>query len=204
MKNFWDERYSSAEFAYGEEPNEYFKAQLSKLESGKILLPGDGEGRNGVSAAKFGWEVESFDISSEGKKKADALAEKHGLTINYQVGGLEDLSYKTNYFDAIALIFTHFNPAIRANYRKKFIELLKPGGIIIFESFSTKHLTYSAENPKVGGPKDVSLLTTLKQVEEEFAGLDIIELYQTEAIFNEGDFHVGKGDVVRFLGRKKA
>lgn len=203
MKKFWDERYSSAEFAYGEEPNEYFKAQLSKLEPGKILLPGDGEGRNGVYAAKLGWEVESFDISSEGKMKADKFAEEHGLAINYQVGGLEDLSYESNYFDAIALVFTHFNPVIRANYRKKFIELLKPGGNIILESFSTKHLAYSAENPKAGGPKDVNLLTTLKQIEKEFAGLDIIELYQTEAVFNEGAFHLGKGDVVRFLGRKK-
>src|SRR5690554_343715 len=203
MKNFWDERYSSTEFAYGEEPNEYFKAQLSKLEPGKILLPGDGEGRNGVCAAKLGWEVESFDISSEGKKKANELAEKHEVAISFEVGRLEDLSYKPNSFDVIALVFTHFNPEIRANYRKKFIELLKPGGLIILESFSTKHLSYSADNPKVGGPKDVNLLTTLKQIEDEFEGLDVVELYQTEADFNEGAFHVGKGDVVRFIGRKK-
>src|SRR5690554_7467062 len=77
MKNFWNERYSSIEFAYGEKPNEYFKEQLSKLEPGRILLPGDGEGRNGICAAKQGWDVEAFDISSEGKKKADQLAEKY-------------------------------------------------------------------------------------------------------------------------------
>lgn len=69
MKQFWDNRYSSASFAYGEEPNEFFKEHLSKLTPGRILLPGDGEGRNGVFAASLGWDVEAFDISSEGKKR---------------------------------------------------------------------------------------------------------------------------------------
>lgn len=202
MNNFWNERYSSIEFAYGEEPNEYFKEQLSKLEPGRILLPGDGEGRNGICAAKQGWDVEAFDISSEGKKKADQLAEKYNLNINYQVGGLEDLEYEANSFDAIALIFTHFDTEVRAQYRKKFIELLKPGGVIITELFSTKHLEYNTKNPKVGGPKKLDLLASMKQIRAEYPGIEIVELYQIEAIFNEGTFHVGKGDVVRFLGRK--
>src|SRR5690554_346366 len=131
MKKFWNDRYSDLEFAYGEEPNAYFKEQISKLKPGKILLPGDGEGRNGVCAARQGWEVESFDISEEGKKKAEQLAEKHDLSINYSLGSLEELDYEPSSFDAIALIFTHFDPAIRADYRKQFVELLKPGGIII-------------------------------------------------------------------------
>jgi SAM-dependent methyltransferase len=166
-------------------------------------LPADGEGRNGVYAARQGWEVESFDISSEGKKKADLLAKKYDLTINYQVGSLEELTYEPNSFDAIALVFTHFNPSIRAEYHKKFIELLKPGGIVISETFSKDHIRYNSVNPKVGGPKDIDFLSSLKQIEEEFYGLDIVELYQEEATFNEGEFHVGKGDVVRFVGRKE-
>ncbi|WP_317045797.1 class I SAM-dependent methyltransferase [Brumimicrobium salinarum] len=156
MREFWDNRYADVDFAYGEAPNEYFKEQLFKLTPGKILLPGDGEGRNSVCAARSGWEVDAFDISREGKKKADQLAEKHKLSINYQVGALEDLTYPPNTFDVIALIFTHFDPKIRAQYRKEFIRLLKPGGLIISESFSKKHLALNSKNPKVGGPKRLS------------------------------------------------
>jgi hypothetical protein len=55
--NRWNERFSNAEFVYGELPNEYFREQIDKLPVGKILLPAEGEGRNGVYAARLGWQV---------------------------------------------------------------------------------------------------------------------------------------------------
>ena len=69
MNSFWNERYSTNEYAYGTEPNEFFKSVLSKLEVGKLLLPGEGEGRNAVYAAKQGWHVTAFDTSIAGKTK---------------------------------------------------------------------------------------------------------------------------------------
>ena len=48
--------------------------QLAKLSPGTLLLPGEGEGRNAVHAASSGWSVEAVDYSSEGKRKALALA----------------------------------------------------------------------------------------------------------------------------------
>ena len=73
MKEFWNERYRQNEFAYGEEPNEFLKEQLAKLQPGSILFPAEGEGRNAVYAAQSGWQVSAFDISEEGKKKAERL-----------------------------------------------------------------------------------------------------------------------------------
>ena len=60
MKEFWDDRYSKNEFAYGEQPNNYLKEQLEKLQVGRILFPAEGEGRNAVFAATLGWKVSSF------------------------------------------------------------------------------------------------------------------------------------------------
>ena len=48
-KTFWDERYSNADYVYGEELNEYLQAQLLKLNPGKILFPAEGEGWNAVA-----------------------------------------------------------------------------------------------------------------------------------------------------------
>ena len=42
--NFWDERYSSHEYVYGIDPNEFFKQQIENIKLGKLLLPGEGEG----------------------------------------------------------------------------------------------------------------------------------------------------------------
>ena len=89
----WNERYSQEEFAYGEEPNQYLKEQLEKLKAGTILFPAEGEGRNAVFAAQLGWDVSAFDISKEGKNKANQLAEKNGISIDYQVGPLEALNF---------------------------------------------------------------------------------------------------------------
>ena len=55
--DFWDERYSVSEYVYGEHPNNYLKKQLETLPVGSILFVGEGEGRNGVYAAKQGWKV---------------------------------------------------------------------------------------------------------------------------------------------------
>ena len=48
MKTFWDERYAQAEYVYGVEPNQFLKEKLDRLSPGKILLPGEGEGRNDI------------------------------------------------------------------------------------------------------------------------------------------------------------
>ncbi|MGQ9644774.1 MAG: SAM-dependent methyltransferase, partial [Ignavibacterium sp.] len=50
-KDFWNSRYSEQEFAYGTQPNAFFKEQLEKIKSGSALFLGEGEGRNAVYAA---------------------------------------------------------------------------------------------------------------------------------------------------------
>jgi len=199
----WNDRYSNDEFAYGEEPNNYLEEQLRKLNVGTILFPAEGEGRNAVFAAKLGWTVSAFDISIEGKNKAIGLAQKNNVTIDYQVGELETLNFETEQFDVIALIYAHFPANIKSVYHQAFDQLLKKGGIIIFEAFSKKHLEYIAANEKVGGPKDIESLFSTDEIKSDFANYEIIELVEKEIELNEGIFHNGKGSVIRFVGRKK-
>ena len=67
----------SEEYVYGTEPNQFFKEQLQKIiPAGKLLLPGEGEGRNAVYAAKLGWMVDAFDQSSVARTKALNLAKE--------------------------------------------------------------------------------------------------------------------------------
>jgi|SRR5688572_22278661 len=199
----WNERYRMEEFAYGEEPNNYLKEHLEKLDVGTILFPAEGEGRNAVFAAILGWTVSAFDISVEGKHKALRLAEAKKVTIDYQVGELETLNYNTEQFDAIALIYAHFPAETKSFYHKALDKYLRKNGSIIFEAFSKEHIDYISKNEKVGGPKDIAMLFSIDELRSDFANYEIIELEEKEIELNEGLFHNGRGSVIRFVGRKK-
>lgn len=199
----WDDRYKSEEFAYGEEPNNFLKEQLEKLNPATILFPAEGEGRNAIFAAKLGWQVSAFDISQEGRNKALKLAEANDVSIDYQVGELETLDFEAEQFDAIALIYAHFPAEIKSEIHKQLDQLLRKNGIIIFEAFSKKHLEYVTKNEKVGGPKDIESLFSIEEIKTDFPNYEIIELEEKEIELSEGLFHNGTGSVIRFVGRKK-
>lgn len=203
MKEFWDIRYSEEGYAYGESPNLYFMEKLAELKPGKLLLPAEGEGRNAVYAATKGWTVTCFDISKEGKKKAEQLAEKSGVTINYIVGSVEEVVFKDQSFDVIALIFAHFPIGARQIYHKKFSGYLKPGGHLILEAFCKKHPHNQKTNPRAGGPKEESMLYDTMMLISDFPDYNLLELYQADIELNEGLYHVGPASVVRFFGQKE-
>ncbi len=203
MKEKWDERYSTKEFAYGEQPNNYLKEQLINIPVGTILFPAEGEGRNAVYAATIGWTVFAFDISTEGRKKAIQLADKYHVKINYEVKEFQSLTYQDNQFDAIALIYAHFPAETKSTYHKILATFLRPGGMIVFEAFSKRHLEYMSKNKIMGGPKEIEMLFSVDEIKTDFYNFEIIELVEQEIELNEGLFHIGKGSVIRFVGRKK-
>lgn len=197
MKNFWNERYSEKEYVYGEEPNLFFAEQLHKLKPGNIILPCEGEGRNAVYAASQGWKVNAFDASEEGKTKALQLANKKGVILDYNVEDAVTVTYPVNSVDAVAFIYAHFPPAIRKNIHQKAISWLKPGGKIIVEAFNPKQLQNTS-----GGPKELSLLYTEDIIKEDFKGLKIEFIKTLQTALNEGKYHEGMADIIRFVAIK--
>ncbi len=202
MKDFWNNTYRNIKSVYGNAPNNYFKNQIQHLKRGKILLPAEGEGRNAVFAANLGWEVYAFDFSEEAKIKAVKKAKENNVVINYKLGDLNSLSYPENYFDCITLIYAHFSADVKSLYHKKLISYLKKGGIIIFEAFSKAHAVLNSASEKQSGPRDINMLFSLKEVQQDFIGFDIIELKEEIINLDEGELHFGKSSVIRFTGKK--
>ncbi|MRG45141.1 methyltransferase domain-containing protein [Chitinophaga sp. SYP-B3965] len=197
MQQKWDERYKEQEFAYGKEPNLFFKEWLAKFSPGAILMPADGEGRNGVFAAQLGWKVTSFDLSVEGQAKALQLARDKHVTLSYIVGDLEHLHFENETFDAIGLIYAHFSGDKKADFHKQLDNYLKPGGIIIFEAFSKSHLA-------AYGPKEMDMLYSKEEIMVDFGNYEVLVLAEEEILLDEGKYHIGKGSVIRFIGKKKS
>ena len=200
MKDFWNERYGNEEYAYGTDPNEFLKEQLSKLEPGTLLLPGDGEGRNSVWAARQGWKVKAFDMSREGKKKTMRLANRFEVShlISYEISMLQDFQTDAS-FDAIASIFFHVPPQLRRIFHKRIRQWLRPNGVFILEAFTPKQVINQRES---GGPPTIEMMDAENELKDELSYLDIIYCQELVVELNEGPFHSGKADVVRFLGRK--
>src|SRR3972149_577842 len=129
---FWDEKYAGVDSVYGKEPNKFFKEQIGKLKPGKILIPGDGEGRNGVYAAVNGWIVNSVDYSQVAHDKAVQFAHDSGTEISYLVIDLSEYEPHKNYYDT-ELRFFYQEPHDKSNsihYTKNC--QVNPGGTIIF------------------------------------------------------------------------
>ncbi len=198
MSELWDNRYSSLEYVYGKEPNQFLKAELDKIIPGKILFLGEGEGRNAAYAASLGWDVDAVDYSEAGKEKAEKLAIEKKVIINYRVEDLAKFVPKQNYYDAVVLIYLHLEEELRERVSKMAIDAAKQDGKIILEAFERDQINNSS-----GGPKNAELLYALQDVVEDFIDLDFEKLSKDNIVLNEGEGHQGKAVVIRFVGVKK-
>ena len=198
MNNQWDKRYSDSLYHYGREPNQFFKKEIKEIAPGKILLPGEGEGRNAVYAATLGWNVDAVDFSEEGKRKADKLAAEFGVKINYQVQDFAKFFPPENYYEAVGIFFIHLDEELRAALFSRLIRSLKPSGKILLECFEKEQIKFSS-----GGPKDPSMLFSLEDVVNEFIDLEFEKLSREKVILNEGPGHSGEGMVIQFIGSRK-
>ncbi len=196
-KDHWNDRYSKEEFIYGKEPNKFFEEEINKLKPGKILMLGEGEGRNAVYAASLGWDVDAVDQSEVGKSKAMQLSSERKVKINYYVEDLYSYTPKQNHYEAVVFIFLHLEENMRTIVSKKAIDSLKSGGKIILEVFEKDQIKYNS-----GGPKDEALLYSLEDVSEEFMELDFEKFSKEIITLDEGKYHQGKAAVIRFVGEK--
>ena len=198
MKDFWDKRYDQNTFAYGKQPNKFFRNRISTVKPGNLLLPAEGEGRNAVYAATLGWQVTAVDFSVKGRDKALQLADEHGVTITYKPESVDEVNLSENSFDACALIYVHLPENVYSKLFKKIAQALKPGGQLVIEGYSKKQLGKPS-----GGPKDESLLYSLKQVKGWLSDYKIELLKETNVELNEGVYHRGEASVIRALATKK-
>lgn len=197
MKELWNQRYDDVEYAYGTEPNLFFKQQLDRLDPGKILLPAEGEGRNAVYAALNGWEVTAFDPSEAAKDKAEKLANRFQVEITYLITDIENFDHTNDYYDCIGLIFAHFPPTSRSVYHQKLIEYMKSGGSLILEGFSKAQISNNS-----GGPKNIDMLFSESGLKEDFRGLSNLQIQTIDDILHEGQYHQGSASLIRLNGIK--
>jgi len=198
-QKMWDERFGQAEPVYGEHPNAYLRAQVFRLTpGGKVLVPGDGYGRNGLWLVRQGFQVSTVDLSPVGVERARKSARAAGLAMTIEEADLATWTWPICEFDAVASIFLHLPPDLRPQIHAQMLGAMKPGGLLIVEAFTPAQLKHSS-----GGPKQLELLYTAEILRKDLIRADVLELLEVEIDLDEGRMHRGRAAVVHGVFRKQ-
>jgi SAM-dependent methyltransferase len=195
----WQQRFSTPEYAFGKEPNEFLLRCRPLLpRTGKVLAVADGEGRNGVWLARQGLDVLSIDFSPAAQAKARALAAEHKVAVAFLEIDVHAWTYPEEAFDVVVEIFTQFStPAERPPKWAGMRRALKRGGLLIVQGYTPKQLDYGT-----GGPKQVEQLYTREMLEHAFGDFNDITIVEEERELHEGPAHSGMSAVIGLTARK--
>ncbi len=195
----WDERYAEPGFAYGTAPNDFLAQNLGRLPAGgEVLSLAEGEGRNAVFLAQRGFRIIAVDGSAVGLEKARQLAAQSGVEIETITSDLAAFDLGENRWDGIVSIWCHVPSALRARLHPAIVTALRPGGVLLLESYTPKQLEY-----KTGGPPTADLLTTRTELERNLRGLEFVSCEEKTREVHEGKYHNGMSAVVQLIARKR-
>ena len=193
----WDARFSEDPLTYGQAPVELFEEQLEQISSpGSVLLPAEGEGRHALFAAKKGWQVTAFDLSTVGRKNTLNAAAKKNLDIEYTISGVLEF-VSAQQFDLLGLFYAHWPAAMRQKAHRHLQNFLKPGGQLVLQAFSKAQINLNS-----GGPKNLDMLFSLEELQEDFHQIQWSLAEEKELILDEGPFHQGPARLIQLLGVK--
>lgn len=195
----WNQRYASAAFLFGTEPNAWLREHATALPPrGRILCVADGEGRNSVWLARQGFQVDAFDVADRAVEKARAFAQREGVSVNLAVADVDGFAWPEAAYDGVAAIFVQFaDPDTRARLFERIVRSLKPGGVLVLQGYTPRQLAYGT-----GGPSVLSHLYTRELLASAFAELSIIELREYDAQVDEGPGHSGRSALIGLVARR--
>ncbi len=193
----WDDRYSTDEFVYGTEPNTFLVEFAGTIPKGRVLCLAEGEGRNAVYLAGLGYDVVAVDASEVGLSKAQVLATDREVVIETIVADLNEFKIGRAKWEGIVSIFCHLPSDQRIKLHKKILKGLKPGGVLVLESYIPAQLGFAT-----GGPPSADLMPTLAELKAAFKDLDFKHNRELERQVHEGRLHKGNSAVVQIVARK--
>jgi len=195
----WNARYDQPEYVFGTDPARFLVEQKQYLKPGlRALAVADGEGRNSVFMASKGLEVSAFDGSDIAVRKARALAEARGVSVNYNHADIEGWDWAARSYDLVVAIYIQFSPpgprkAVFAGLK----QALAPGGVLLVHGYRPEQLEYGT-----GGPPFAENMYTEALLREAFGDLEILRLAAYDREVEEGRGHSGMSALIDLVARK--
>ncbi len=127
----WDAKYTATAPVDCSPPNCWLRESVSCLSAGLALDLACGLGANAIFLAQAGWQVQAVDISPVGLQTASEIATQQAVQIDWIAADLDCYQPATVAFDLI----TVFRYLDRDNLPQKIEAALKPGGVLLYETF---------------------------------------------------------------------
>ena len=136
--DYWDNSYENNAFSKGKGPDPFVEKFLPRLQKGKLLEIGMGEGQNAVFCAQKGFEVRGFDISQVAVDRANELASSSNVKAQLEKADLDLFILGLMEYDSILMM--NFKPPVK-RYYSEIIRALKQGGTLLVKSLMDAEMT---------------------------------------------------------------
>ena len=134
----WDAKYAGKPVPALSPPDDWLRQHAGPLIVGKALDLACGLGHNAIWLAQQGWHVDAVDISPVGLALASRVAEQVGcLAVSWIAADLDTFEPGEGRYDLI----TVFRFLDRQRLPQLIETALRPGGILIYETFSLGQLS---------------------------------------------------------------
>ncbi|MBF0104899.1 MAG: methyltransferase domain-containing protein [Deltaproteobacteria bacterium] len=135
-EKYWDDYYRDKPLV-NTVPSDFFKRMVPRLQKGKVLDVGMGDGVHAVYLAGKGFGVKGVDISSVAVERALKRAAENNVVIEAKRTDLDMYLFGLMEYDS--LIMTFFRPSVK-RYYSEMVRSLKQGGTLLVESCTVSDL----------------------------------------------------------------
>ncbi len=148
-RDFWEERYGSAERVWSGKPNPQLVANVADLPPGTALDVGAGEGADAIWLASRGWTVTGVDVSQAALDRAARHAAEAGVDVTWQRVDATQWEPPPAHFDLVSAQYLHLpRPAREALYRR-LAAAVRPGGMLLIVGHHPADLETPLRRPRL-------------------------------------------------------
>lgn len=181
----WEGKYSTVQKSPVLSPDDWLIASVGEIRSGRAMELACGLGHNAIWLAKCGCVVDAVDISPGGLKLAAERAAVDEVAVNWIAADLDDWVPEENAYDLVVV----FRFLERTRLPELIERALRPGGVLLYETFTVAHLTRPESRMK-----NPAFALAPGELPRLFPGLEVIEYTEVD---------LADRSVARLMARKR-
>lgn len=197
--DFWDVRYEREEHLFGTGPNAYIASQAERIPRGADVVEfGAGEGRNLIHLAETrGCHGTAVDFAPSALQQAEALADKHGITLEMVQADLRTWQPDRRW-DAVLVTFVQLLTPEQPGLFQLMRRAVRPGGWVLGTWFRPDHLegTYARI-----GPSAADRMVSVQALHSHFDAFTVGTCQAVDATLTEGPRLQGSAALVHLAAQ---